>query len=211
MDKEHIRIVEAILFAAVEPLDEKTCGAHLPEGTDVQAILQAIEEKYAQAGFQLVKVAGKYAFRSAPDLAYVLEKHIEQPRRLSKAALETLAIIAYHQPVTRAEIEDIRGVGVGKGVIDVLLQTEWVKIRGRRRVAGRPVTYGTTDNFLSHFDLESVKDLPGLDELKAAGLLDGRLPPGFDIPEPDPDHDPEEDPLDDNDRGDELLEMDQTD
>jgi segregation and condensation protein B len=143
-------------------------------------------------------------------LAHALQKHVVQQRRLSRAALETLAIIAYHQPVTRAEIEDIRGVSISKGTLDVLLESEWVKIRGRRRVPGRPVTYGTSDNFLLHFGLESLKDLPGLEELKAAGLLDDRLPPGFEVPAPDPDNDPEEDALEAGDDGSDLepLEMD---
>jgi segregation and condensation protein B len=132
---------------------------------------------------------------------------VVQQRRLSRAALETMAIIAYHQPVTRAEIEDIRGVSVSKGTLDVLLESQWVKIRGRRKVPGRPVTYGTTDGFLSHFGLERLQDLPGLGELKAAGLLDGRLPPGFNVPEPDPDNDPEEEALAEGDDGLEPLEM----
>ena len=143
-----------------------------------------------------------------PDLSHVLQKHVVQQRRLSKAALETLAIIAYHQPVTRAEIEDIRGVSVSKGTLDVLLESEWVRMRGRRRVPGRPVTYGTSPLFLDHFGLESLRDLPGLDELKAAGLLDDRLPPGFSVPDPDPDNDPEEDPLDADDEFLDPLEMD---
>lgn len=208
---EHIRIVEAVLFAAEEPLDAPNIADKLPQGADVPGILQAIEEKYAAAGFTLQQIGRKWTFRTAPDLAHALQKHVVQQRRLSRAALETLAIIAYHQPVTRAEIEDIRGVSVSKGTLDVLLESEWVKIRGRRRVPGRPVTYGTSDNFLLHFGLESLKDLPGLDELKAAGLLDDRLPPGFAVPAPNPDSDPDEDPLADGDDGsDELapLEMD---
>ena len=129
-------------------------------------------------------VAGKWAFRTAEDLSYLLERYATQERRLSKAALETLSIIAYHQPVTRAEIEEIRGVTTSAGTIDILLETGWVRLRGRRRAPGRPVTYGTTDAFLSHFGLEGIKDLPGLAELRASGLLDGNLPPDFSVPDP---------------------------
>jgi segregation and condensation protein B len=210
VEAEDIRIVEAVLFAAEEPLDAPNIADKLAANADVPAIMQAIGEKYAEAGFNLQKTGNKWVFRSAPDLAHALQKHVVQQRRLSRAALETLAIIAYHQPVTRAEIEDIRGVSISKGTLDVLLESEWVKIRGRRRVPGRPVTYGTSDNFLLHFGLEGLSDLPGLEELKAAGLLDDRLPPGFEVPAPDPDNDPEEDPLEAGDDGDELtpLEMD---
>ncbi len=207
---EHIRIVEAVLFAAEEPLDVPNIKDKLPDGADVLAILDAVGEKYANAGFTLQKVGSKWSFLSAPDLAHALQKHVVQQRRLSRPALETLAIIAYHQPVTRAEIEDIRGVSVSKGTLDVLLESTWVKIRGRRRVPGRPVTYGTSHNFLLHFGLESLKDLPGLDELKATGLLDDRLPPGFAVPSPDGAPDEDEDPLADGDDGSDLspLEMD---
>ncbi|MBL6641986.1 MAG: SMC-Scp complex subunit ScpB [PS1 clade bacterium] len=210
VEAEDIRIVEAVLFAAEEPLDAPNIADKLATNADVPAIMQAIGEKYAEAGFNLQKTGNKWVFRSAPDLAHALQKHVVQQRRLSRAALETLAIIAYHQPVTRAEIEDIRGVSISKGTLDVLLESEWVKIRGRRRVPGRPVTYGTSDNFLLHFGLEGLSDLPGLEELKAAGLLDDRLPPGFEVPAPDPDNDPEEDPLEAGDDGGELapLEMD---
>ena len=210
VEAEDIRIVEAVLFAAEEPLDAPNIADKLAANADVPAIMQALGEKYAEAGFNLQKTGNKWVFRSAPDLAHALQKHVVQQRRLSRAALETLAIIAYHQPVTRAEIEDIRGVSISKGTLDVLLESEWVKIRGRRRVPGRPVTYGTSDNFLLHFGLEGLSDLPGLEELKAAGLLDDRLPPGFEVPAPDPDNDPEEDPLEAGDDGGELapLEMD---
>ena len=210
VEAEDIRIVEAVLFAAEEPLDAPNIADKLAANADVPAIMQALGEKYAEAGFNLQKTGNKWVFRSAPDLAPALQKHVVQQRRLSRAALETLAIIAYHQPVTRAEIEDIRGVSISKGTLDVLLESEWVKIRGRRRVPGRPVTYGTSDNFLLHFGLEGLSDLPGLEELKAAGLLDDRLPPGFEVPAPDPDNDPEEDPLEAGDDGGELapLEMD---
>lgn len=208
IDAEHMRIVEAVLFAAEEPLDLANIADKLPADVDTAAIVEAVRAKYEGAGFNLQRIGNKWAFRSAADLAHVLQKHVVQQRRLSRAALETMAIIAYHQPVTRAEIEDIRGVSVSKGTLDVLLESEWVKIRGRRKVPGRPVTYGTSDSFLSYFGLERLQDLPGLGELKAAGLLDGRLPPGFAVPEPDPDSDPNEEPLADGDDGLEPLEMD---
>ncbi len=205
---EFLRIIEAVLFAAVEPLDIKTIAERLPDGLPVEALLDMVMQDYEKRGVHLTRIDKKYAFRTAPDLSHALQKDITARRRLSRAALETLAIIAYHQPVTRAEIEDIRGVSVSKGTVDVLLETQWIKIRGRRRAPGRPVTYGTTDYFLSHFSLESLKDLPGLDELKAAGLLDDRLPPGFSVPEPNPDEDPTEDALEEGDLGeDDPLEM----
>lgn len=210
VEAEDIRIAEAVLFAAEEPLDAPNIADKLAANADVPAIMAALAEKYDGAGFNLQKIGKKWTFKTAPDLANALQKHVVQQRRLSRAALETLAIIAYHQPVTRAEIEDIRGVSTSKGTLDVLLESEWVKIRGRRRVPGRPVTYGTSDRFLLHFGLEELKDLPGLEELKAAGLLDDRLPPGFEVPAPNPDEDPDEDPLAEGDDGGELepLEMD---
>lgn len=206
IDPHHLRMAEAILFAASEPLDIGSVRDRMPDQAPVEALIAAIQDKYENGGFHLVELGGKFIFRTAPDLSAALQKEVSQQRRLSRAALETLAIIAYHQPVTRAEIEDIRGVAVSKGTVDVLLESEWVKIRGRRRVPGRPVTYGTTDHFLAYFDLASIKDLPGLEELRGAGLLDGRLPPGFSIPEPDPDNDPDEEPLEEDDL--EPLEMD---
>lgn len=205
VEAKHVRVVEAVLFAAEEPLDRANIADKLPQGADLDAILTQLNEKYETSGFTLQQIGKKWTFRTAPDLAHALQKHVVQQRRLSRAALETLAIIAYHQPVTRAEIEDIRGVSVSKGTLDVLLESQWVKIRGRRRVPGRPVTYGTSDGFLLHFGLESLKDLPGLEELKAAGLLDDRLPPGFAVPAPDPDSDPDEDPLAEGDDGSEEL------
>ncbi len=208
LDPSLIRIVEAVLFAAEEPLDLASIADKLPEDADTKAIVQAVQKKYAEAGFKLNKIGSKWAFRSAPDLAHVLEKHVTQQRRLSRAGLETLAIIAYHQPVTRAEIEDIRGVSLSKGTLDVLLESKWVKIRGRRRAPGRPVTYGTSGQFLDHFELPGLEDLPGLDELKAVGLLNDRLPPNFAVPQPDPDNDPEEEPLAEGDDGLEPLDMD---
>lgn len=179
-----LRILEALLFQTAEPLSEAQLAEHLDPDADVPALLKELCEFYAHRGVNLVRVAGKWAMRTAPDLSYVLERHAVAERRLSKAALETLAIIAYHQPVTRAEIEDIRGVSTSAGTLDILLETGWVRPRGRRRAPGRPVTYGTTDSFLEHFNLDSIKDLPGLAELKGLGLLDATLPAGFTMPEP---------------------------
>jgi segregation and condensation protein B len=194
---EEVRLLEALLFASKEPLDEKTLGARLPAGAELKAALKTLQDEYAPRGVNLVKVGGKWAFRTATDLGWLLTREAVQPRKLSRAAIETLAIIAYHQPVTRAEIEDVRGVTISKGTIDVLLETGWIRPRGRRKVPGRPITYGTSDAFVSHFGLEQLSDLPGLDELKGSGLLDGRLPPGFSVPMPsdDPALRDDEDPL----------------
>ena len=202
--REKLRIVEALLFAAAEPLDEQALARHFMEGEDIKALLDELQSLYAGRGVNLVRVAGKWAFRTAEDLSFLLEKQAVEQRRLSRAALETLAIIAYHQPVTRAEIEEIRGVSTSKGTIDVLLETDWIKLRGRRRAPGRPVTYGTTEAFLSHFGFDSIGDLPGLNELKGAGLLDSNLPPGFSMPNPDdaPDLRDDEEPLEDEPLGD---------
>ncbi len=181
---ELIRMAEALLFAAAEPLDIDTLTTRLPAGADVGAVIEDLQALYEKRGVNLVRVANKWMFRTAPDLSFLMERSAIEQRKLSRAAMETLAIIAYHQPVTRAEIEEIRGVSVSKGTIDVLMETSWVRLRGRKRTPGRPVTYGTTEAFLVHFGLEAVGDLPGLDDLKSAGLLDGRLPPGFEIPIP---------------------------
>ncbi len=172
-----LRMIEALLFAAEEPLDEATLVARLPEGTEVPALLARLQAEYEGRGVNLAHVAGKWCFRTAADLRYLLEMHRREPRRLSRAALETLAIIAYHQPITRAEVEEVRGVGLSKGTLDILMEIGWVRPRGRKRVPGRPITYGTTDSFLGHFDLEDLQSLPGLAELKAAGLLDATPPP----------------------------------
>jgi len=198
--REKLRILEAMLFAAPEPLGEAALAEHFAEGEDVAALLEELKTAYADRGVNLVKVAGKWAFRTADDLAFLLERETVEQRRLSRAALETLAIIAYHQPVTRAEIEEIRGVSTSKGTLDVLLETGWIKMRGRRRAPGRPVTYGTTEQFLAHFGFDSIQDLPGLAELKGAGLLDSTLPPGFSMPNPDdaPDLREDEEPLEDD-------------
>ena len=191
---EHLRMVEALLFAAGEPLDAKALSTSLPEGADVPGLLAALEELYQKRGVNLCCVAGKYQFRTASDLAFLLRKEKPEQKRLSKAAIETLAIIAYHQPVTRAEIEDIRGVAMSKGTVDTLMEIGWVKIRGRKRTPGRPVTYGTTEAFLVQFGLESVAHLPGTDELKAAGFLEAMPPSGFDVPNPTDELGPDEDP-----------------
>jgi len=194
---EELRLLEAMLFAASEPLSEKDLAARLPQDTDVADALKRLQQDYAQRGVNLVRVAGKWTFRTAGDLSWLLSKETVETRKLSRAAIETLAIIAYHQPVTRTEIEDIRGVTTSKGSIDVLLETGWIKPRGRRKAPGRPLTYGTTEAFLSHFGLDAVGDLPGLEELKGSGLLDGRLPAGFAVPMPsdDPALREDEDPL----------------
>ena len=195
------RIAEAVLFAAVEPVGTDTIAARLPSGTDAETVLRDLARFYAGRGVNLVRVGGGWAFRTAPDLAYVLSRERTEPKRLSRAAMETLAIVAYHQPVTRAEIEDIRGVSTAKGTLDTLLETGWVRLRGRRRAPGRPVTYDTTPAFLDHFGLDAITDLPGLDELKAMGFIEGRLPPGITIPLPSDDTTlrDDEDPLDDPD------------
>ncbi|MEK9661353.1 MAG: SMC-Scp complex subunit ScpB [Alphaproteobacteria bacterium] len=174
VDAPTLRLVEAILFAAVEPLDEASIAARLPENSDVPALLAELQAQYAERGVNLVRVARKWALRTAPDLADRLQIEREATRKLSRAAIETLAIIAYHQPITRAEVENIRGVAVNRGTLDVLLEAGWIKPGRRRDVPGRPVTWLTAEAFLDHFGLESLKDLPGVKELKAAGLLDTR-------------------------------------
>jgi segregation and condensation protein B len=181
---QHLRIIEAMLFAATQPLSLDKLTSFLPEGTDVQSLLNDLQDNYANRGVNLVQVAGNYMLRTSADVAFVLRRETVQQKKLSKAGLETLAIVAYHQPVTRADIEEVRGVAISKGTLDTLLDIGWVRMRGRRKTPGRPVTYGTTDEFLRHFGLNEITDLPGLQELKAAGLLEGNLPPGFDMPLP---------------------------
>jgi segregation and condensation protein B len=207
-----LRIVEALLFAAAEPLSTGDLTAALPEGSDVPALLGELQRAYAARGVNLVQVAGRWTFRTAEDLGHLMRRDSVESRRLSRAALETLAIIAYHQPVTRAEVEAIRGVAMSRGTLDQLLEIGWVRMRGRRRSPGRPVTYGTTDSFLVHFGLNAITDLPGLQELKGAGLLDANLPPDFDIPMPSGDSEltPEEEPLEDE-EPEAALEKDQPD
>ncbi len=183
--RAHMRMAEALVFAAAEPLDARTIAERLPVGAAVDAVMARLAEDYAARGVVLKTVEGKWRFVTAPDVAHVLTKEQTAPRKLSRAALETLAIIAYHQPCTRADIEDVRGVQVAKGSLDQLLEIGWVRLRGKRRDApGRPTLYGTSQAFLEHFGLESIQDLPGQADLKAAGLLDARLPPGFSVPTP---------------------------
>ena len=197
---DELRLVEALLFASAEPLDDKTLSARLPEGVDLETTMRRLQAEYAPRGVNLVRISGKWTFRTANDLAWLMSRESIEPKKLSRAATETLAIIAYHQPVTRAEIEDIRGVSTSKGTLDVLLETGWIRPRGRRKTPGRPLTFGTTEAFLGHFGLQSIGDLPGLDELKGAGLFDGKLPGDYGLPQPDdaPALRADEDALDDS-------------
>jgi len=174
VDQQHLRMLEAVLFASADPLSERELAQRLPEDVAIPALLAALKARYADRGVNLVQAGKIWAFRTAPDLAAVLSRDKLSERKLSRAALETLAIIAYHQPVTRAEIEEIRGVQLSKGTLDVLFDQGWIRPKGRRQTPGRPVTWGTTDTFLDHFGLESLGELPGVDELKMAGLLDAR-------------------------------------
>ena len=194
---EELRILEALLFASTVPLDQSALAKRMPEGVNVKKALEALQADYAMRGINLVRIANKWTFRTAGDLAWLMTREVSETKKLSRAAVEVLAIVAYHQPVTRAEIEDIRGVVTSKGTLDVLLETGWIKPRGRRKTPGRPLTFGTTDTFLSQFGLEALGDLPGLEELKGTGLLDSRLPAGFSVPNPsdDPQLREDEDPL----------------
>jgi segregation and condensation protein B len=178
------RIAEALVFASAQPVSETFIAERVARGVDIPAIMRKLKADYAMRGVNLVQVDGAWAFRTAADLSFVIRRDESEVRKLSRAALEVLAIIAYHQPVTRAEIEDIRGVQTSKGTLDVLMESGWVRFRGRRRTPGRPVTLGTTRDFLDHFSLEELRDLPGLEELKGAGLLSGRIPANFNIPSP---------------------------
>jgi segregation and condensation protein B len=178
------RMVEALLFAAAEPLSAADLARRLPEGCDVGRALAALRITYEGRGVVLQCVADRWRFVTAEDLGALMTEERAVEKRLSKAALETLAIIAYHQPVTRAEIEAVRGVGLSRGTLDLLLEIGWVRLRGRRRTPGRPVTFATTDAFLMHFGLASLADLPGARDMKAQGLLSLDLPPGFTIPDP---------------------------
>lgn len=178
------RRVEALLFAAAAPLSAAEIARRLPEGADAGRAIASLRQRYQGRGVELECVADRWRFRTAADLAFLMTEERDEPRRLSKAALETLAIIAYHQPCTRAEIESVRGVSLSKGTLDLLLEMDFVRLRGRRRTPGRPVTYATTDRFLEHFSLASLYDLPGVQEMKAAGLLDLSIPVGFEVPDP---------------------------
>lgn len=198
-NSSHERMLEALLFAASGPIDEASLVERLPEGANVPALLVQLQKFYSGRGVNLVRVAGKWGFRTSDDLSFLMRREAVEQKRMSRAGLETLSIIAYHQPVTRGEIEEIRGVSTSKGTLDILLEIGWIRMRGRRRTPGRPVTYGTTDAFLEHFALDQVADLPGITELKSAGLLDANLPPEFSMPEPRGDDALEEteDPLED--------------
>lgn len=193
--RDLVRMAEAIVFASSEPVSTRALSERLPAGVDIAAVMDELQRLYATRGVNLVRSGDSWAFRTADDLAFLLQKEAVEQKRLSRAALETLSIIAYHQPVTRAEIEEIRGVATSKGTLDVLMETGWVRMRGRRRTPGRPVTYGTTEAFLDHFGLEEIRDLPGLDELKGAGLLQSQLPAGFRVPMPGDEPTADEDPI----------------
>ncbi|MCI5073793.1 SMC-Scp complex subunit ScpB [Oricola sp.] len=189
MEAEAMRMAEALVFASSEPVSEKALAARLPDGVDIRALMTELQDFYDKRGVNLVRIEDSWAFRTAGDLGFLMQREEVRQKKLSRAALEVLSIIAYHQPVTRAEMEDIRGVETSKGTLDVLMETGWVKMRGRRRTPGRPVTYGTTLEFLDHFGLAEIRDLPGMEELKGAGLLSTRMPASFSMPMPaaDPD------------------------
>jgi segregation and condensation protein B len=180
---EQERMVEAILFATAEPIGVAELNARMPHGAEAAAALENLKKRYEGRGVQITRVGDKWAIRTAPDLGFLMQKETVETRKLSRAAIETLSIVAYHQPVTRAEIEEIRGVSVSRGTIDQLLELEWIRFGRRRMTPGRPVTYVVTEGFLDHFGLESARDLPGLKELRAAGLLESRPPPGESLPE----------------------------
>lgn len=182
--KDAERIAEALVFSSGQPVSQKFIVSKLPDGIDVEVVMQRLSNFYASRGINLLRIDDAWAFRTSADLSFLIRQEETEVRKLSRAALEVLAIIAYHQPVTRAEIEGIRGVATSKGTLDVLMEAGWVRMRGRRRTPGRPVTYGTSRDFLDHFGLENLKDLPGLDELKGSGLLSSRIPSNFQIPIP---------------------------
>ena len=198
-DTEIERRVEALLFAAAGPLSAAEIARRLPEGVDVGRALAGLRARYEGRGVELECVADRWRFRTSPDLSFMMTEEREEPRRLSKAALETLAIIAYHQPVTRVEIESVRGVSISRGTLDLLLEMGFVRLRGRRRSPGRPVTYATADRVLEHFGLASVHDLPGVADMRAAGLLDLSLPTGFEVPDPSRGAHDDEDPIEEGD------------
>jgi segregation and condensation protein B len=179
-----IRMAEALIFASAEPVPMRRLKEKLPSDIDLALVMSELQKLYAMRGVNLVRVGEGWAFRTAADLSFLLAHDEVRAKKLSRAALEVLAIIAYHQPVTRAEMEDIRGVETAKGTLDTLLETGWVRMRGRRKTPGRPVTYGTTEAFLDHFGLSEIGDLPGMEELRGAGLLSARLPAGLQVPTP---------------------------
>lgn len=182
--KDAERIAEALVFSSGQPVSQSFITSKLPDGIDVDVVMQRLSGFYASRGINLLRIDDAWAFRTSADLSFLIRQEETEVKKLSRAALEVLAIIAYHQPVTRAEIEEIRGVATSKGTLDVLMEAGWVRMRGRRRTPGRPVTYGTSRDFLDHFGLENLKDLPGLDELKGSGLLSSRIPSNFQIPIP---------------------------
>lgn len=192
---EQERMVEAILFATAEPITVAELNARMPHGADAAEALALLRKRYDGRGVRVVKVGDAWAMRTSPDLGFLMQKETTETRKLSRAAIETLAIVAYHQPVTRAEIEEIRGVSVSRGTVDQLIELEWIRFGRRRMTPGRPVTYVVTQNFLDHFGLESARDLPGLKELRAAGLLENRPLPGA-APEDDEDDEDVEDQTD---------------
>lgn len=201
------RVLEALLFSAAEPLGEEALTPFLSERANLPELLKDLQTLYETRGVHLVRRDEKWAFRTAEDLGFLLRRQQIETRPMSRAALETLAIIAYHQPVTRAEIEDVRGVQTGKGTLDILMEAGWIRMRGRRRTPGRPVTYGTTPAFLDQFSLRDLSDLPGLDELKGSGLLSNRIPADMQIPMPfDGQKHDDEDPIDPDDAGNDDLE-----
>ena len=202
---DNLRVLEALLFAASEPLDAESMKARLPKGSNLNKLLSLLKAQYENRGVNLVKTGNKWSFKTAQDLSSMMKKEKIVQRKLSKAATETLSIIAYHQPVTRAEVEDIRGVHFSPGTLDVLMELNWVRPIGRKKVPGRPIIYGTTERFLEYFQLEQVSDLPGLEELKAAGLLESRLPPNLDIKEPQEVDQSQIEPFGENENIDDLI------
>lgn len=203
--RDNLRILEALLFAASEPLDAESIKARLPKKANLEKLINLLKAQYDSRGVNLVKTANKWSFKTAPDLASMMQKEKVVQRKLSKAATETLAIIAYHQPVTRAEVEDIRGVNFSPGTLDVLLELEWVKPIGRKKTPGSPIIYGTTEKFLVYFGIENISDLPGLEELKSAGLLESRLPSNLDIKTPEEIDESQIDPLAEDDNLEDMI------
>lgn len=190
-----VRAAEALLFAGGEPVTAKALAEKLGPNVDVAAVLMRLKKEYAGRGVELVEAGGAWRFQSAADLGGLFTETREAPRKLPRAAMETLAVIAYHQPVTRAEIEEIRGVSLSRGAMELLLEIGWIRPRGRRRTPGRPLTFGTTDAFLSHFGLASLDALPGKDDLRGLGMLDPRAANALDVPRPSEEMAPDEEPL----------------